>query len=147
MKRKLSVLAFMLGAILPIIGCAGTSQPFKMAAAQGGPFLADTTRQYVQKDATIAPDLKSLHLAAADRLAAATADIQKIDVTAVESAWADVKPQFLAYVNGDGGLTFRATPTGPTLRDIILMPAQKMDEAIQAEQERRAKFHPFGFGQ
>lgn len=147
MKRRFSYLTFVLAGILPLIGCAGTSQPFKVAAAAGGPFLADTTRQYIQKDAAISPEVKSLHLAATDRLAAATADIQKIDVTAVETAWLEVKPEFMAYVNGDASLTFRATATGPTLRDIILMPAQKMDLAISAEQERRAKFHPFGFGQ
>jgi hypothetical protein len=131
-------------AILAGGGCAGTSAGFKQAAAQGGPFLADTTTQYVQKDTAIAPELKSERLAAADRLKAATADMKTIEVTAVETAWTEVKPTFLAYVNGDAGLSFRAVPTGPTLRDVIIMPATKMDTAISEENARRSKFHPFG---
>lgn len=142
MRRMIGILCAAL--VMAATGCAGTSKPFQYAAHEGGAFLADTTTQYVQKDASIAPEVKSARLADSNKLADATKDTASIDFQTVSDAWAAVKPVFFEYTNADKGLDLRPVVGKPSLREIIQMPAKKMDDAIAAEGERRGKWHPFG---
>ena len=140
MRMRTTIIPALLLAFAACSGCVSTSEPFKVGAAAAGPFLADTTRQYVDKDSAISPDVKSQRLADITALSNATAVKASIDSDVVESAWNNVKPTFYLYTNSDPSLSRSYVAGQPTLRSIIQAPAVKLDAAISEEKARRAKF-------
>jgi hypothetical protein len=122
-----------------LVGCTSTSEGFKVTAAAGGPYLANTTRQYVEKDTAASPQIKSERLADTAALLAATSNRPAIDVDTTAAAWQKVKPVFFGYTDSDAGLNFRPAANLPTMRETVQQPGRQMDEAITLERNRRSR--------